>query len=122
HQALMNSPGHRANLMSSVATHIGIGVAFGDSASGRRAMFITQVFTRVPPPFNLSQAVGTVRRKLAAARPGPAVGALARLAQQLAEGGAAGKPADAAYQSIGGQVGLLGKFYQRVGSVITAVS
>ena len=122
HQALMNSPGHRANLMSSVATQIGIGVAFGDGSSGRREMFITQVFTRVPPPFNLSQAVAAVRRKLATARPVPAVAALDHLAQQLAEGVAAGKTADAAYQSIGGQVGLLGKFYQRVGSVITAVS
>src|SRR4029078_12182525 len=111
HQALMNSPGHRANLMSSVATHIGIGVAFGDSASGRREMFITQVITRVPPPLNLSRAVGTVRRRLAAARPVPAVAALDRLAQQLAEGVAAGKTADAAYQSIGGQVGLLGQVF-----------
>jgi uncharacterized protein YkwD len=49
HQALMGSPGHRANLMSVAATHIGIGVAFGDDRSGRRELFITQVLTRVPP-------------------------------------------------------------------------
>lgn len=122
HQALMNSPGHRANLMSSVATQIGIGVAFGDGVSGRREMFITQVFTRVPPPFNLTQATELVHHKLAAARPVPMVAALDRLAQQFAEGLAAGKTADAAYQAISGQFGLLGKFYQRVGSVITAVS
>ncbi len=49
HQALMNSPGHRANIMSTAATHVGIGVAFGDDSSGRRELFITQVFTRVSP-------------------------------------------------------------------------
>lgn len=122
HQALMNSPGHRANLMSAVATHIGIGVAFGEATSGRRELFITQVFTRVPPVFDHGQAVAAVRGKLAAARPLPAVASLDRLAQELADGLAAGKSADAAYQAISGQVNGLGKLYQRVGSVITAVA
>jgi uncharacterized protein YkwD len=49
HHALMTSPGHRANIMSTAATHIGIGVAFGDDSTGRRELFITQVFTRAPP-------------------------------------------------------------------------
>lgn len=49
HRSLMNSPGHRANIMSTMATHIGIGVALGDASSGRRELFITQVFTRVAP-------------------------------------------------------------------------
>src|SRR5262249_57872408 len=108
HQALMNSPGHRANLMSTLATHIGIGVTYGDGASGRREMFITQVFTRVPPPFNLTQAAATVRQKLATARPLPVVDALDRLAQQLAEGLAPGKTPEAAHQWIGGAPGGAG--------------
>jgi uncharacterized protein YkwD len=45
HRALMNSPGHRANLMSIDATRIGIGVVFGDASAGRREVFVTQVFT-----------------------------------------------------------------------------
>jgi len=63
-----------------------------------------------------------VRQKLATARPLPVVAGLDRLAQQLADGLAAGKTAEVAYQSISGQLGGLGKYYQRVGSVITAVS
>lgn len=122
HQALMNSPGHRANLMSTLATHVGIGVAYGDGASGRREMFITQVFTRVPPLFDLAQAAAAVRLKLTAARPLHAVAVLDRLAQQLADGLAAGKTFDAAHQAISGQLGGLGKRYQKFGSVITAVS
>ncbi|HMG21692.1 MAG TPA: CAP domain-containing protein, partial [Kofleriaceae bacterium] len=120
HQALMNSPGHRANLMSSLATHVGIGVAFGDTASGRRELLITQVFTRVPPAFDRSQALAAVRRKLAAARPAPPVAALDALAQQLADGVAAGKSPEAAYQAISAQVIGLGKRYQRIGRMITA--
>jgi uncharacterized protein YkwD len=51
HRALMNSPGHRANILSAEVTHVGIGVALGDDGTGRRALFITEVFTRLPPGF-----------------------------------------------------------------------
>lgn len=46
HELLMNSPGHRANLLSPDATHIGIGVVLGQDLAGRRALFITQLITR----------------------------------------------------------------------------
>jgi uncharacterized protein YkwD len=49
HRALMSSPAHRANLMSTEVTRIGIGVVFGDEIAGRRDLFITQVFTSAPP-------------------------------------------------------------------------
>ncbi|HEX3762286.1 MAG TPA: CAP domain-containing protein [Kofleriaceae bacterium] len=122
HQALMNSPGHRSNLMSAVATHVGIGVAFGDTAAGRHELFLTQVFTRVPPVLDRAQALAAVRQKLAAARPVPATAGLDRLAQQLADGLAAGKSPDAAYQAIGEQVNGLARLYQRIGRVISAVA
>jgi len=48
HQALMNSPGHRANLLSTEVTHVGIGVVLGAPVSGRRAIYITQIFLREP--------------------------------------------------------------------------
>lgn len=48
HRALMNSPGHRANLTSTEVNRIGIGVVFGDEISGRRELYITQVMTRAP--------------------------------------------------------------------------
>jgi uncharacterized protein YkwD len=123
HDGLMNSPGHRANVMSSVATHVGIGVAFGEEISGRREMFISQVFTRVPPRLDADKAVALVRDKLAATRPAlkyvPQLGALA---QQLANGLATGTSRDAAYQSLKSQLDKLGNPYARVGSVITATA
>jgi uncharacterized protein YkwD len=122
HQALMNSPGHRANLMSAVATHVGIGVAFGETAAGQHELFLSQVFTRVPPVLDRVQALAAVRHKLAAARPVPDIAGLDRLAQQLADGLAAGKSADAAHQAIDDQVKALAHRYLRVGQVISAVA
>jgi uncharacterized YkwD family protein len=42
HQALMNSPGHRANILSSEYTHIGLGIVKG----GTCGMMFTQMFIR----------------------------------------------------------------------------
>ena len=42
-------PGPSRELMSATATHIGIGVVLGDEISGRRELFLTQVFIRIPP-------------------------------------------------------------------------
>ncbi|MGH2898355.1 MAG: CAP domain-containing protein, partial [Solirubrobacteraceae bacterium] len=98
HQGLMNSPGHRANIMSSMATHIGIGVAFGDEISGRREIFITQVFTRVPPKIDPVKAVESVRQKLASVqRPLAPAMVLHGPAQQFADALASGRSRDEAY-------------------------
>jgi uncharacterized protein YkwD len=122
HDGLMNSPGHRANIMSGVATHIGIGVLFGDEISGRREMFITQVFTRVPPRIDPPKAVEAVRKKLVAVRStllhSPILGGLA---QQLADRLAAGEPGDQAYLAIKHPVEGLGR-YQRIGTMSTATA
>lgn len=42
HTSLMNSPGHRANILNSDFTHIGIGVVKG----GKYGLMITQLFTK----------------------------------------------------------------------------
>jgi len=120
HQGLMNSPGHRANLMSAAATHIGIGVAFGDEVSGRREMFVTQVFMRVPPKLEPGRGSETVRQKLTAARASLAYPPqLFSYAQSFVDRLAAGQSREVAYQAIKPQIDGLGRSYQRVGSVIT---
>lgn len=126
HNGLMNSPGHRANLMSRAVNRIGIGVAMGDNGAGERdverGMFITQVFTAVRPRIDPAQAVVSVRGKLAAVRPVPSSEALDRLAQRYADGLAAGKSMDAAYQAISGQVKALAPRYLRVERLVTVAS
>lgn len=122
HQGLMNSPGHRANIMSRAATHIGIGAVFGDEVSGRREIFITQVFTRVPPKVEPAKAAEIVAQKINAAKPVASSARLAAIAQQLADQLAAGKTRDQAYPTVKKQVDALGSMYARVGSVITAAA
>ncbi|HEX3762285.1 MAG TPA: CAP domain-containing protein [Kofleriaceae bacterium] len=48
HHALMNSPGHRANVLSIDVTHVGIGIVLGAPVSGRREIYITEIFLREP--------------------------------------------------------------------------
>jgi uncharacterized protein YkwD len=46
HRSLMESPGHRANLLSLAYTHVGVGVALGVSASGNLLYMVTEDFAR----------------------------------------------------------------------------
>jgi uncharacterized protein YkwD len=122
HQGLMNSPGHRANLMSASATHVGIGVVFGDDVSGRREIFITQVFTRVPPKVDPAKAVEAIKAKLLAAQAVTVNPKLAAIAQEWAAALASGKSRDETYPFMRRKVDSLGSSFQRVSSVITAAS
>ncbi len=47
HQALMDSAGHRANMLAEDVTHVGIGVAYGPpEGQGWRPVYLTQVMYR----------------------------------------------------------------------------
>ena len=122
HQGLMNSPGHRENILSTAATHVGIGVAFGDEVAGRREMLLTQVFIRIPPKVDPAAAVALVHRRLSAAHPVGIDPTLQKVAQQLATGLAAGKTRDEMWPSASKTLDALGAKYARVGSVVTAVA
>jgi uncharacterized protein YkwD len=122
HQGLMNSPGHRANLMSASATHIGIGVVFGDEISGQREIFITQVFTRVPPKVDPTKAVEAIKQKLLAAQPVTVNPKLTAIAGEWAAALAAGKSREDTYPLMRRKVDTLGNAFEHVSSVITAAS
>ncbi|MDX2090135.1 MAG: CAP domain-containing protein [Kofleriaceae bacterium] len=122
HQGLLNSPGHRANIMSQSATHVGVGIVFGEEISGRREIFVTQVFTRVPPKVDPARAADQVLAKLMAYKPVGNSPRLGSIAQQLADSMASGKPREQAYAGVKKQVDALGAVYARVGSVITAAA
>ncbi|HET9988092.1 MAG TPA: CAP domain-containing protein, partial [Kofleriaceae bacterium] len=122
HAGLMNSPGHRANLMSPTATHVGIAVVLGDDVSGRRELFVTQVFIRIPPKVDPAQAAVLVEKQLDTVRAVRINPKLSVTAQQLADGLAAGRSRDSLWPAARHQLDALGNQYSRVGSVITAVS
>ncbi|UCD84227.1 MAG: hypothetical protein JSU92_13255 [Deltaproteobacteria bacterium] len=46
-QHLMESPGHRLNIIDPKATHVGVGIVFGQDPSGAQIMHITQNFIEV---------------------------------------------------------------------------
>jgi uncharacterized protein YkwD len=122
HLGLMNSPGHRANLVSPLATHLGIGVVFGDEVAGRRELFVTQVFTRVPPRVDPGQVANEVRSKLGEVREVSTNARLEEVAQQVADQLARGVSRDAAWKQARGNLGDVAARFRRVGSVVTAVA
>jgi uncharacterized protein YkwD len=122
HGALMNSPGHRANLMSAAATHIGIGIVLGKEVAGRREMFLTQVFIRIPPKVEPAQIADVVRQRIDQVRPVVLDAQLQSVAQALAEGLAAGKTRDSLWPSARKKLDQMNTAYAKVGSVISAVA
>ena len=122
HLGLMNSPGHRANILAAAATHVGVGVILGDEISGRREMFLTQVLIRIPPKVDRTQAAELVRERMNAVRPVQVSPKLAEVAQDLAEGLAAGKTRESLWPGAKKKLDTLNTAYARVGSVISAVA
>jgi uncharacterized protein YkwD len=122
HLGLMNSPGHRANILAGAATHVGIGVILGEEISGRREMFLTQVFIRIPPKVERDRAADLVRERVNAVRPVAVNVKLAAVAQDLADGLAAGKTRESLWPAAKKKLDGLNTAYARVGSVISAVA
>jgi uncharacterized protein YkwD len=99
-RGFMNSPGHRANLLSSDATHVGVGVVLGDEVQGQREIYVTQLFFRVPPKVSDGEARAAVRAQIVKARAGAGLPELRAdadldaLAQHMAERLARGQDRD----------------------------
>jgi uncharacterized protein YkwD len=98
HESLMNSPGHRANLLAQDITHVGIGVVFGEpessAADAPRPVFLTQNFyakigadTPARPSTALRDRVDELRKRAGQAGLGW-VGGMNKLAQRRADGAA----------------------------------
>jgi hypothetical protein len=122
HAGLMNSPSHRSAILSSSATHIGIGVVFGGGEDESRVLFVTQVFIRVPPKLDPAQAAEEVRQRIAQVRPVGTDGKLQAIAQEFAAGLAAGKSRESLWPAASKKLDGMSAAYVRVGSVINAAS
>jgi hypothetical protein len=123
----MNSPGHRANVLHAEATHVGVGVVVGREVSGRRELYVTQLFYMVPrkvPAAELRQrAMGALAdardaRGASPLRADPELDAIAqRYATGLAAGGDQGKLGRAADAALDG----LASRYRSVMTVVIIV-
>jgi uncharacterized protein YkwD len=121
HAGLMNSPGHRANILSGSATHLGIGVVLGAEVAGRREMLVTQVFIRVPPPIEPGAAAAAVLATLQNSRRVSEHTTLSSAATELAGALARGVTRETAWATAKHRIEPLADRFRRIGTVITAV-
>jgi uncharacterized protein YkwD len=119
---LMNSPGHRANLMNPSVTHVGIGIEAGAEVGGRRELLVTQMFRRIPPPIDPPATTATIRARLHAAGTFGDDPELDRIAAAYAARLAAGADPAASSREATTALGQVSTRYRRVASMITAVS
>lgn len=123
----MNSPGHRANVLSKEATHVGIGVVIGREVNGKRELYVTQMFFRIPPHLPLGQARQQAEAALASARKAAGLNPvhvdkdLEAIAQELAEGLARGENKDKAAQRADRRTEPLAGRFSSVTTVVVVV-
>lgn len=118
---LMNSPGHRANLLSTEATHIGIGIVLGEEVAGRRELFVTQVFTRVPPHVSTSDALRQLHVKMGQ-RKVAADESLSRLSQEYADAMMTGEPAAQISARMSKKLDAFAPRYRKITTSVVAVA
>lgn len=122
HAGLMNSPGHRMNILSTAATHVGIGVVLASDGTDRPTLYVTEVFIRVPPKIDRAQAASLVHARIDAVHRVGVDPTLQAIAQQLADGLAAGKPSESLWPGVKKQLDAMPAPYARVGSVVSVAS
>lgn len=119
---LLNSPGHRANLMSRSATHVGIGIELGETVADRRELFVTQVFIRIPPPIDPVVAQARVREQLRTGGTFQDDPSLDRIATAYATGLATGMAPEEAARRASRELDGVARKFSRVASMVTALS
>ena len=67
HEGLLQSPGHRANILSDQVTHVGVGV-IGEPEGARMAFVATQVFINIAPEIDVGTAPDRVVEAINRAR------------------------------------------------------
>jgi hypothetical protein len=118
---LMNSPGHRANLLSTEATHVGVGIVLGEEVAGRRELFVTQVFTRVPPQVSTSDALRQLHARMGQRKVGQDQ-ELSRLAQEYADALMTAEPAAEISARLSKKLDGFAPRYRKVTTSVIAVA
>jgi uncharacterized protein YkwD len=119
---LMNSPGHRANILSSDATHMGLGVVLGGEVAGRRELFVSQLFIRLPGRIDYRRTREEVLAIVRRARPLDEDRELSLVAQELAEDVAGGAAQADASRRSSTRLGVMRLPYGKVTIQVTAVA
>ncbi|HUS65642.1 MAG TPA: CAP domain-containing protein [Kofleriaceae bacterium] len=125
-RGLMESPGHRANILNREATHVGIGVVAADGVGGVKELLVTQLFIR--PPDKLGpQSKDELRRRIDELRrqkglkPLGSDATLDQVSQSTAEDLARGRlTAERAGEPMDRALGRLAGKYRSVRSVVAS--
>ena len=120
-EGLMNSPGHRANILSKDATHMAIGVVLGEDVAGRRELFVTQLFIRKTARID-PRAVGDQVRERVQSSGLTEDPRLSTVAQELADGIAAGSSPNDASLVANRRLSGMNLPYARVTTLVTTVA
>jgi uncharacterized protein YkwD len=118
---LMNSPGHRANILSPEATHVGVGIELGEEVAGRRELFVTQVFTRVPPRVATGEALRQLHARMGQRKVGQDQ-ELSRLAQEYADALMTAEPAAEISARLSKKLDGFAPRYRKVTTSVIAVA
>jgi uncharacterized protein YkwD len=121
-EGLMNSPGHRANILSDRVTHMGMGVVIGEEHSGRREYYITQLFVRLPGRLEPEKARAQIEGLMRRTRTLVPDSDLEEVAQGFADMVARGVPTDQASAQSSGRLRSMSTRYSRVTTLVTAVA
>lgn len=121
-QGLMNSPGHRANLLSTDVNHVGIGITLGKDVAGRRELLVTQVFIHIPQPIKEGAVRAQVAAKIQSVKAMTSSSELRQVAQTFASELARGVTTDEASKRASKSLDTAARGFSRVSTLVTAVA
>jgi hypothetical protein len=121
-EGLMNSPGHRANILSRDATHMAIGVVLGEDVAGRPELFVTQLFIRKTARIDTGSVGGQVRERVKKARGIDEDERLSGVAREIAAGIAAGSSPTDASARANRRLAEMQLPYAKVTTLVTTVA
>jgi hypothetical protein len=123
-EGFMNSPGHRANVLTAQANRIGVGVVIGEEVEGkgRKELFVTQLFIHVTQRIEPGLAKKALHRKIRADHKLVHDDALAALAQKCADDVAGGMSVKEASKRANRGAELLASRYRLAVTGVVAVA
>lgn len=119
---LMNSPGHRANILSTEVSHVGIGITLGEEVAGRRELLVTQVFIHVPSVIDPNKVRNQVATRIQSLRAMSSDKDLQGIAQKFAEAISKGESTQVASQRAGKSLDINRGGFERVSTLVTTVA
>jgi uncharacterized protein YkwD len=121
HNGLMESPGHRANILRPNATHVGVGIETKPKDHGQE-IYVTELFVRIPPPLNRAHARRAITKIVSVQTKLKRDAVLGGWAQRQADAMAKGADAQAAFRLSTHNVNPIKRSYLRLRSLVHVVA